>query len=345
MIGMEKLRPTGPQKPTMAERIADVLPGPYFVKCLILWMVLGTPGLLATRYLDTLNVDKTLALFAHFTLQDVVVFSLANLVMPFYALYGTRYIRLKIVKAIPELEPATEGGTRTLNEVFSSISDILPAFVLAVFFGVLSIVSLPGQTQHVVGYLSFVVKVVGFALAMLSYGTFIWMYMSSVRGLNRLGKAQLRLISFYEDSHLGMKPVGSVSLSFAWAYFLGIGLVFFSINPVPIPILLALLGLILIGVIFFFLPLQTVHMKMVREKQNAEKALRKRLNQVLETTGNREGSPNEITEMVMLQMVEQKISKISEWPFDAVTLSWFSAIVITILGTIATRYLLIFLGL
>lgn len=128
-------------------------------------------------------------------------------------------------------------------------------------------------------------------------------------------------------------------------YFLGVGLVFFSFTPVPIPTLGALLGLILLGVILFFLPLHTVHSKMVKEKQSVEKALRKRLSQVMGTLDLKEESLNDIAEVVVFQMLEQKVSKISEWPFDTATLSWFSAIAITVLGTILTRYVLTFLGL
>jgi hypothetical protein len=99
------------------------------------------------------------------------------------------------------------------------------------------------------------------------------------------------------------------------------------------------------GVVLFFLPLQTVHQKMAKEKHAAEKLLRKRLAKIMEALDRNDEDSNEITDILLFQMLEQKISKISEWPFDTATLSWFSAIVITILGTIITRYLLIFLGL
>ena len=342
---MAKVKPLGPEEPTIIERIANVMPGPFFLKCLVFWVIFGTPGMVLTRYLDTFNVDKALALFSQFTLQNVAVFSLANFVMPFYAFLGIHYMRLKIVEARPELEPVIVDGATTLNESFGSISNALPAIALAAFFGVVSIASFPGQTQHVAGYLSLIVKVVGLAFAMLSYGTFVWIYARSISGLHHLGKERLSLVPFYEDRHLGMKSMGSVSLSFAWVYFLGIGLVFFSFNPLPLPTLVALLGLTLLGIILFFLPLHVVHVKMVKEKHSVEKALRKRLSQVMETPDDKEEGLRGITEIIMFQMLEQKVSKISEWPFDTATLSWFSAIVITIVGTIITRYLLIFLGL
>lgn len=188
-------------------------------------------------------------------------------------------------------------------------------------------------------------KAVGFVFTGLSYGTFVWMYASSIRGIYRLSKERMRFASFLEDSHLGTKSLGSVSLSFAWVYFFGVGLVFLSFNPVPAPTLVALFGLIVVGVVLFFLPLYTVHVKMVKEKQAADKALRKKLRRIMESIDRREESLNEIGEIFVFQSLENKVSKISEWPFDTATLSWFSAIVITVLGTIITRYLLVFLGL
>lgn len=298
-----------------------------------------------TRYLDTFDINRALVLFDQLTPQNVIVFSMANFVMPLYAFYGAGYMRRSIVAKIPDLESVTANGTNTLNKVFGSISKLMPALVLAVLFAVVSVASFPGQSMHIIGYSGLVVKVVGFAFAMLAYGTFTWMYARSIWGLHQLGRYHLRFVSFYEDSHLGMKSLGSISLSFAWVYFLGTGLVFFSSNLVPIPLLLALLGLIVLGVVLFFLPLQTVHEKMAKEKHVTEKFLRKRLAQIVVTLERNDEASSEITDILAFQMLEQKISKISEWPFDTATLSWFSAIVITVLGTIITRYLLIFLGL
>jgi hypothetical protein len=193
--------------------------------------------------------------------------------------------------------------------------------------------------------LSFIVKVVGFIVSMIAYGTFVWMYTSSIKGLYRLGREHLRFSSFYEDKHLGMKSLGSVSLSLAWVYFLGIGLVFFSFSPLPFTLLAALFGLIALGIVLFFLPLHEVHVKMKREKLAVEKALGKRLHQLVETLESSKEDPNEVTDLVAFQIIDQKVSSISVWPFDTVTLSWFSAIIITVLGSIITRYLLGFLGL
>ena len=334
---------TGPETPTILERIVNPLPGPYFLKILTFWIIFGTPGIVLARYLDTFNTGTIVSLFGVVSLQNVLVFSLANLIMPLYAFYGTRQMRQKICQTMPELkqvaadEAAAEG-------IFRSMTKLWPALILSFFFAGISIVSFPGQIQHIVGYLSAIIKVVNFAVSMFAYGTFIWTYTSSISGLYRLGRKPLHFSPFYEDKHLGVKSLGSVSFSLVLVYFLGIGLVFFSFSPLPDPLLLALAGLILLGVVLFFLPLREVHVKMVREKQAAEKTLRTRFRQVAKTFESSEGNPNEITDLLAIQVIEQKVSKISEWPFDTATLSWLSAIIISIVAAIVTRYLLVFLG-
>ena len=333
------------KRPTIVERVVNLVPGPYILKCLVFWMIFGTPGMVLTRYLDTFSFDRAVAVFTQLTARDVFYFSMPNLVLPLYGFLGIGYMRSKIVQKTPDLETVAADGAKTLDGVFGSISGSLAAVVLAVLFGVVSITSFPGQTEHVAGVLSLIVKVVGFVFGALSYGTFVWMYASSIRGLYRLSKGQMRFVSFFEDSHLGTRPLGSISLSFALVYFFGVGLVFLAFNPVPTPILVASLGLILVGVAIFFLPLYTMHARMVKEKQAAEKALRKNLSRIMGSIERKEESANEITEIFLFQLLENKVSKISEWPFDTVTLSWFSAIVITVLGTIITRYVLVFLSL
>ncbi len=334
----------GPETPTVIERIVSPIPGPYLVKILTFWIIFGTPGLVLARYLDTFSVEAVVSLFGEVSFQNVLVFSLANFVMPLYAFYGVKQMRHKIAQKSPELNQMSAKGALTADAEFRRMTRPLPALVLSVFIAALSIISFPAQIEHIVGYLSLIVKAVGFVVSMFAYGTFVWIYTSSISTLYRLGRNPLNFASYYEDRHLGMKALGSVSLSLVWVYFLGIGIVFFSFSPLPVPLLLVLGGLILLGVVLFFLPLREVHLKMVKEKENAEKTLRSRWRDAAKTLDSRTEENGEVRDLLALQLLEQKVSRISEWPFDTATLSWLSAIIISIAAAIITRYVLAFLG-
>jgi hypothetical protein len=83
---------------------------------------------------------------------------------------------------------------------------------------------------------------------------------------------------------------------------------------------------------------------MAREKHTAEKVLRHRLSHIVRSLDEPEKTSEELGDLIMFQTLEQKVCKIAEWPFDARTLSWFSAIVITVLGTEITRLLIGIIG-
>ena len=334
-----------PDRPTLAERLVNWLPGPYFFKCLFFWIIFGTPGMVLSRYLDTLNFEKTMALFGVLSIQNVILFSLTSFVMPLYSFLAIRYMRLKIVEKKPELNQVTVVGASTVERAFASIPKLLPAAIFAVLVGVVSSVSFPAQSQNVAGVLSLIVKVVGVAVSIFAYGTFIWVYVSSIRGLYRLGGEKLRFVQFYEDKHLGMKPFGAVSFSLAWVYFIGVGLGFFNLDPLNILLLLPLFALMALGVILFFLPLYKVHAKMKIEKRTIETSLNERLRKVVDLPESNEEKSNEVADLITFQILEQKLLKISGWPFDTATLRWFSAVVISVLGTIIARSLLHFIGL
>lgn len=340
----------GPEKPTLVERVVDLFPVPYWLGALILSAMIGVPGMLLGRYIDTRNINTTLSLFGkNFGWQNVVTFSLANFVMPFYALIGIAYMRSKIVGTEPHLAVLAPDGKKTLKRVFESVSRLWPAIILAIPLAAVSLVSFPGQSEHIAGPLSSVVKVVGFSFAILSYGTFVWVYISSIRGLYNLGKEPLKLVSYYEDLHLGLKPFGSLSLRLTLVYFVGIGLVFLSFLSVPTILDIALLVLIALGVIMFFLPLRTLHHKMCEEKRLAHKALNKHFKIIADIldrpSKNIQLTMKDIRNLFALEIAERRVSGISEWPFYLSQLRWLSAFALAIGTTVITRYVLSFLTL
>lgn len=336
-------------KPSLIERIINIFPGPYVLKCLIFSSIFGVPALLLFRFFDTLEPWTSLEVFGPLLWQNIVTYSFANFVLLFYAAYGIHYMRSRIVTMVPQVEPLMPKEGKTVADIFHPVCAFVPAVVLSILLAVVSLLSFPNQGQHAVGPISLALLVVSFPFVYLVYGTFIWTYMSSIKCLYDLSRLPLRLTEFYEDDHLGMKSLGSLTLSLSLVYFLGLGLIFFSFLSVPPPLEFAVVIMILAGVILFFLPLFTIHHKMLEKKHNEREKLKIHYTQLLKNIDEplRTGGVAEIKHlrhMMAVEIIDRHITAIPEWPIDARSWTRLSAIVLTVIISIFTRIVLTFLG-
>ena len=337
------------ERPSLIERIINLFPGPYAVKCLIFSCVFGVPALLLFRFLDTLDMQTALEVFGPLLWQNVVTFSFANFVLLFYAAYGIRYMRSRITGMVPQIDPLIPENGKTIQEIFHPVCSFLPAVLLSILLALVSLLSFPNQGEHAAGPISLALLAVSFPFIYLIYGTFIWTYVSSIICLFDLSRQTLRLAEFYQDDHLGMKSFGSLSLSLALVYFLGLGLIFFSFLSVPPPLELAVVIMILAGVILFFLPLITIHQKMRDKKRDEREKLKSHYTHLLKFIEEplHTGDATEVKHlryMMAVDIIDRQITAIPEWPIDARSWRRLSAIVFTIVISIMTRIVLTFLG-
>ena len=338
-------------KPTLIERIVNPIPGRYVVKCLVFSSLLGLPLLLLMRFLDTLNLQVASEVFGPLLWQNIATFSFANFILVFYALYGIKYMRSKVAAVTPEIAfmlPDREDND--LQKIFEPICRLVPAVIIALLLIAASLTSFPDQIiQHSAGILSLAQIIISFPLVYLAYGTFIWVYSRSVFSLYNLGRQQVKLRDFYEDSHLGMKPIGSLSLSLALVYFSGLALVFFSFISIPLPLEFAVGVMIFGGIILFFLPLYSVHERMKNTKKlELERvkthldSLRGSISESLQDT--RKIEAGDLRRILVADIVDQHVSSIPEWPFETRTLTWLSAIVLTVVASMIAKYVTILFG-
>ncbi len=341
---------SGFERPTVIEEIVHVFPGPYVLKCFIFASVFGVPLLLLTRFLDLFNVSSTLSIFGVPPLiEGAITFSVANFVLLFYATYSIRYMRLKIAQTLNELEQVTPEKRHELQKGFNPVCKVYPAVILGVLLFGATIASFPDILQHASGLLSLIQVAASFPLVYLAYGIFVWVYISSIRGIHELGKHSMPILEFYDDPHFGLKPLGSLSFSLALVYFAGLTLVFFSFISIPTLLEFAVGVLFLSGLVLFFLPLNVFHQKM-RKKRREEKAKLK--NYFKQLTGSIDNSSDgayladakNARNIIALEVLERQMTATREWPFDFKTLTWLSAILLTVLASILTKYVLIFLG-
>lgn len=119
------------EKPTLVERIVDLLPGPYVIKCILFSCILGVPLLLLTRFLDTLDLQATLAIFGPLSWQGVITFSFANFILIFYAVYGVRYMRCKLYTMMPGIKPILPENSKQIQEIFKPNCNLTRAAIMS----------------------------------------------------------------------------------------------------------------------------------------------------------------------------------------------------------------------
>lgn len=333
---------------TWIERAFAHLPGPYAVWALALAALFGVPGFIVARYFDTGSMDRALSLFP-LLLPNAATYSLANFGLAFYALLGIRFMGARTRTARRALAPLLPGGDEAFDRTFARVAGPVPALALTPVLLLVSFAAFPGQFQDVTGPGYLILRAVSFPAVYFVYASFVWVYLSSIWSLHVLGKGPLRLPSFLAHPHFGLKPFGSLSLFLALVYFVGLVLVAFSFLALP-PLFVGLLAaLALPGTVLFFLPLLALHGRMIEEGRNAEAALA-----AAYASAGPFLSPSDppharndseaVRTLLALQILEHRVSQLCRWPIDQRTLSWFSAILLSVAATIVTRYALLPLG-
>lgn len=158
----------------------------------------------------------------------------------------------------------------------------------------------------------------------------------------------MRLRSSSEDPMLGLRPLGSISLSIAFAYFAVVVLGAFPLLILPFGFsdIALLAGFIIIGMVMFFLPLNSIHRKMQQAKRLEQSWIREQFNQLTEKPGNpghedSQGVLARIEKLLTIQMLDQKVSAIPTWPFDTSILSRFVAIILSVVAILTARLITI----
>lgn len=353
---------SGPEKPTLIERFISLVRLPYFAGCLLVTAIFGTGPLLflladtrsfseAFRVLVSLYPDYTplWQIFLVQALAAATLFLIFNLI---------RYMRIKLVATEPKILSLCPQGEETLHRIFRRVSSIVPPVILCIplaFFPLSSIAFglLPGSGVDPVpspGIFSLVGAAGGFFLLFFAISTFLWMYFSSIFGLHKLGKI-IGLKSYYEDAMLGVRPIGSLSLSLAFAYFLGLGafLLLLSLNaPIDTSILFGTV-LVLLGLSMFFLPLYSLHKRMLAQKQLEKTMARTKFMQLLDKPDNpveehTQTSLEDLRSLFRIEMVKTELSNLPTWPFDISILGKLIAIVLSLTAILLSRVFARILG-
>ena len=348
------LQPT-PEQPTLTERLILLFPLPFVVGCIVFGFVLVeiVPTFVA-EYTETASVIASLE----------YAFNLQNLLnSPFipYLFYATHYMRLRLLKSENTLSRLLPGGEEEFHRLFGRVSAVKPqlatwgavSIVLLVEVNVLpillpSVSNQPSGPKTPLGQTAFeITSFANFLITTLVVSSLAWVYYSTLKGIHRMGSAALNFPRFYRDPFLGLKPVGSLALALATAYFGLEGLFIvtgFASPPTAVDLIVVggvLLGLVIIGILAFFLPLRKLHACMSKQKALERANLSDRFARIVDAEQVEQDAP----EVLTVDLLDRKVSQIATWPFDFSILGKLTIITLSVAAALLTRVLVTFLHL
>jgi len=341
------------------ERAIDAVPLPYPITCFVLALLSQSPGLLLANVIDTSSVDRAVqATFPDLTASSAVpVLAGAAFGIAFYTvlLYMIRYARRSLAAARDSIAPLLPDGEAGFRRIYGMVHAPLPivgvALLLAIFFWFV------GSHAPFLGPARVVFIGVQLSVICFATSTVLWTYFVTLWGLRRMGKEPLRLKPFTEDPMLGLRPLGTMSVSATMVYFAMTSVVLLTTLVYPqTPLYLAfLLGLLAFGVLLFVVPLLGIHRKMLEEKRRVERELTELAAlewRDMETTpiDGDEGLPElrrlvvSLRRFVAHERAERKAVSLPTWPFDPQVTGRVAAITLTgvvaVLGRAAVDWFL-----
>lgn len=327
-----------------------VLPFPYLVSCSILALLVSGPGLVLAHFLDHGDFDQAIAVaigpgIAVWRSALILAFSVAFYV---YVFWNVRYSRLHAISHAPGIIPLLPDGEAGFRRIFARFTSRLAVLILAVAliaFFALFLFETPPTT---LGPATLVIVGLNLIFASVLEAQIVWNYVSTLDGLRRLGKEDLRLTPSEKDPMRGLRPLGALSLRATFLYFGALGLVIPQtlLTPTPLrPAYLAfLITLILLGAGLFVLPLNSIHRKMAAAKERELAGVRSQERGAYaaptEPAGNPEASLTEVRDWIVRthgilshEANARRISELPTWPFE--TGATDRILVITVTGVVA----------
>lgn len=347
---------SGPKRPTPFERILNALHVPYPVACILLAIIAGTPGFLLIEYAHSRDWDMTLRLVlsqpsgatwegatvsALFSLVDVLVFT------------GVAQLRNRLVAAKEYLVGLAPDGDETYHRAFRMMSSWWPAVIALGLESVSAVSGLAAGLWGTHGPHFALLEVLRFLIA-FGIITFVWVYATGLRGLHEIGKQPVRLKSYHEDLLLGTRPIGQISLRFAFSFFVILVLVVVGNTLLPDPWTFSIVVVFsIIAATMFFLPLNSIHRRMAETKGRETKSVRARFMRLME--GSEPPNPGQSTEpfarlddrlreLAGLQVLDMEIREtgsIRTWPFDTRILGQLTVIILSVVAALIVRLVIV----
>jgi hypothetical protein len=241
----------------------------------------------------------------------------------FYAFYFLRKARTLLVSSQDHLSALLPEGGDDFRRIFGRYFKSRAPLVVMGLFTIPFVPYFMLLFEYSTGFFSFTYTVVSSAIIIATLSAVLWLYASTLKGLYDFGNLPLRLRPFFEDSMLGLRRVGTLSLSLAALYngaivILALGII---TSPFQNPIITAgVVALFLLGAFLFFLPLVGFHSQMVRQKRLESDQIRQRFMPLLQSGASSsdvsQKTVDDLWRLHALDTAERKVGAMHTWPFD-----------------------------
>ena len=279
-------------------------------------------------------------------------------VLFYYLLYMIQFMRQRLVSVESQLVSLLPEGEETFDTIFGAVSKSMPPMAFAILFMlVIAFQSIPELPDNFVIFcvnnINTVFLLVAWTFWFIAFCTFVWVYVGSIRGLYELGK-KVKLKSFNEDKMLGVRPVGALSLSLTYTYF--VGLIILGLLPTILQPEASILGYMvvlstcaMVGLILFLLPQYTLHKKMVEAKGVERELLRRELSKIVraadekddvESVAEIKDALNRLTTVLQVDMTRNELENIPTWPFDTQIISRLAGMAMSIIIVIIGQWIM-----
>ena len=248
----------------------------------------------------------------------------------FYLLMAVRWMRGRAARTLVEIGDLAPGPSPSGRGPFAWTADgrapLAAAVLLAALFAGEQVRSGQGLPAGW-GIVVFAADIAEMVAQLLVLFSFVWAYAGSVAGLVSVCRRPLRLKSHLDDTFLGTRPLGNLSVALASAYFIGLsGMALWLYWADMQALYVITVGCACAGLGLFFLPLYAVHEQMVAEKAQESAFAAARFRTLFE--GSRHVVPAEARTSDLVAAIAEvhaaigwgyvndRIASIRTWPFD-----------------------------
>lgn len=319
----------------LPERVLVALPGPKAV-----WI--GLWGLLAVVRLG-FHVLVLVATDSWSLDRDYVNSALRQATLG-YIVIAVLWFGPILIRRIEALEPQLDAlaSRRPESGWFPRLTSAAGPMALAAFAVIASVPS----NYSGWGLLNAALDAPLLFVVLLPIMSFVWAYATLLIGLDRLGRAELRLETFPEDRTLGLGPVGSVAMAGFWlliasaAPLLVVAGSDLTTVVIAITVVAVTIGLFVLSMLRLHGQMQAAKARYVAQARALVAEAYAPLRASTDLATLRDSSSS----LSAAQGLAERAEKLLEWPIDERMVTWMTVVVTGVVTSLVVRLVLEALG-